>query len=77
MECFKHYIYSNIDDLDLFLELKFLQIEENNSINILNYIKGYILFQLCMPPKRFSGLTKKIISNFANISYNIYIYIYI
>ena len=38
-----HETYSDIDGLDLFLELKFLeevlQINDNSPINILNYIK--------------------------------------
>ena len=43
-ECFlTHETYSDIDGLDLFLELKVLkevlQINENSPINVLNYIK--------------------------------------
>ena len=44
LECFlTHETYSDIDGLDLFLELKVLkevlQINENSPINVLNYIK--------------------------------------
>ena len=44
LECFlTHETYSDIDSLDLFSELKvlkeILQINENSSINVLNYIK--------------------------------------
>ena len=44
LECFLiHETYSDIDGLDLFLELKVLkevlQINENSPINVLNYIK--------------------------------------
>ena len=44
LECFlTHETYSDIDSLDLFSELKVLkevlQINENSSINVLNYIK--------------------------------------
>ena len=44
LECFlTHETYSDIDGLDLFSELKvlkeILQINENSSINVLNYIK--------------------------------------
>jgi hypothetical protein len=35
----KHDIYSHIDGLDLFLELKVLQIEKSTPIDIINYIK--------------------------------------
>ena len=44
LECFLTYeTYSDIDDLDLFSEIKilkeFLQINDNSPINVLNYIK--------------------------------------
>ena len=44
LECFlTHETYSNIDGLDLFLELKVLkevlQINDNSPINVLNYVK--------------------------------------
>jgi hypothetical protein len=35
----KHDIYSHIDDLDSFSELKVLQIEESTPIDIINYIR--------------------------------------
>ena len=48
-ECFlTHETYSNIDGLDLFLELKVLkevlQINDNSPINVLNYIKRLEFF---------------------------------
>ena len=54
-----HETYSNIDGLDLFLELKVLkevlQINENSPINVLNYIKRlesfpnvYIVFRILL-----------------------------
>ena len=49
LECFlTHETYSDIDGLDLFLELKVLkevlQINENSPINVLNYIKRIEFF---------------------------------
>ena len=49
LECFlTHETYSDIDGLDLFLELKVLkevlQINDNSPINVLNYIKRLEFF---------------------------------
>ena len=46
----KYHVYYDIDDLDLFLELKvlkeILQIKDYTPIDILNYIKRLIHFQI-------------------------------
>ena len=48
----KHDIYYDIDDLNLFSELKvlkeILQIKENNPIDILNYIKRLDSYMHCL-----------------------------
>ena len=74
LECFlTHETYSDIDSLDLFSELKVLkevlQINENSSINVLNYIKRLESFpNACIPFKIL--LTIPIVVAFAERSFS-------